>query len=126
MTKSTVYEVFETLKSRLEALAGRPIEVSLKIDYVGSYPKVRNYAQTNGETIYVSPKILKAERHRVEGLLRHEFAHVVFIQSGNHHHTETETDKLAEDLFGDVILYDDDDVQSILYGRAPRPSYLPN
>jgi hypothetical protein len=110
----------------LEDLAGRRIDVSLEIDYRGAYPDVRNYAKTDGYVIYVSPKILSAEEHRIEGLLRHEFAHVVFIQSGNHHHTETETDKLAEDLFGDVILYDDDDVQSILYGRAPRPSYLPN
>lgn len=126
MATNDVFEVFKTLKARLEKLAGKKIDVELVIDRERAYPKPRDYAQTDGYTIFVSPKILKAERHRVEGLLRHEFAHVVFLQSGNHKHTERETDKLAEELFGDTILYDDDDIQSVLYGRAPRPSYLPN
>jgi len=125
MSKDTVFEVFNRLKQRIERLSGRPLAVGLVIDYKRPYPKPRDFAQTDGMIIYVSPKMLSAEAHRVEGLLRHEFAHVVFIQSGNWDHTERETDMLAEEMFGDVILYDSEDIQSISEGRSPRPHYLP-
>lgn len=126
MSKQTVFDVFNKLKVHIEKRSGRPLMVSLVVDYERSYPKPRDYAQTDGSVIYVSPKMLLAEQHRVEGLLRHEFAHVVFIQSGNWNHSEREADLLAEELFGAKILYDSDDIQSISHGRAPRPNYLPN
>lgn len=126
MSKQTVFDVFNKLKRHIERSSGRKLVVSLIVDYERPYPKPRDYAQTDGSVIFVSPKMLSAEEHRVEGLLRHEFAHVVFIQSGNWNHSEREADMLAEELFGAKILYDSDDIQSISEGRAPRPNYLPN
>jgi hypothetical protein len=102
------------------------IQVSVVLDHEGSYPKARDFAKTTGDVIYFSPKILNAAPLRVEGLLRHELAHVVFMQSGNFDHTERETDALAEELFGDNIYYDAQDIQTIAPGKRPRPHYLPN
>lgn len=108
------------------AQLGRDVRVQIVLDPGGSYPKARDFAKTTGSVVYFSPKILHATPARVEGLLRHELAHVVFMQSGDFDHTEREADALAEHLFGDFIYYDDQDVQSILPGRRPRPEYLPN
>lgn len=102
------------------------VHVSVLIDYDGDYPKPRDFAKTTGDVIYFSPKILDAAPLRVEGLLRHELAHVVFMQSGNFDHTERETDALAEELFGDYIYYDAQDVQTLAPGKRPRPHYLPH
>jgi hypothetical protein len=116
----------DRLLTRAAEQLGYTVHVEIVLDVDGSYPKARDFAKTTGDVIYFSPKILRAPPARIEGLLRHELAHVVFMQAGNLDHTEREADALAEELFGDNIYYDAEDVQTILPGRRPRPHYLPN
>lgn len=104
---------------------GIDLPVSLVIDYNGSYPKPRDFAKTNSQCIFLSPKILKAPRHRVEGLLRHELGHVLLMRQGDYDHSEQTADDIAELCFGEKILYDQDGVQSTKVGVYPRPLHLP-
>jgi predicted SprT family Zn-dependent metalloprotease len=97
----------------------------LEIDYSSRYPKVRDYAKTTGDVIYFSPKILKATKERMDGLMRHEFAHVILMKQGDFDHSEREADIVAESVFGGNIYYDEDDVQTTLRGKRPRPLHLP-
>lgn len=96
------------------------------IDRNGSYPNERDYAKTDGYIVYFSPKILVANRERIEGLLAHEIAHTIFIKMGYEEHSEVETDLLAEYLFNKKIYYDDQLIQTTAYGIRPRPPFLPN
>lgn len=86
----------------------------------------RAYACTDGYTVWVRPKLLKASPERVDGILMHELAHCWCIQHGHEEHTERECDDVARELFGEVIRYDDDDVQTTGDGVTPRPAYLKN
>jgi GNAT superfamily N-acetyltransferase len=85
----------------------------------------RAFACTDGQTVWVRPKILGAAKDTVDGILMHELAHCWLIQHGHAEHTEKECDEAAEHLFGLPIHYDDRDVQTVGPG-GPRPEYLPN
>jgi hypothetical protein len=87
--------------------------------------RARAFACTDGHTVWVRPKILGASAEVIDGVLMHELAHCWCIAHGFAEHTERECDKVAEELFGKVIRYDDDDVQTVGEG-GPRPAYLPN
>lgn len=116
---------FECLKTIAETVLGQPINVVLELDYTSRYPNKRDYAKTTGDVIYFSPKILSATKERMDGLMRHEFAHVILMKQGDFDHSERETDLVAEAVFGGFIYYDSDDVQTTLRGKRPRPAYLP-
>lgn len=75
-------------------------------------------------TVYIVPALLEASSDRQVGVLAHELAHVSLLQRGDETHSEREADSEAERLFGYVIRYDDEDVQTIGPGMAPRPAYL--
>jgi len=96
------------------------------------FPEKRNYAYCSWDgsevRIVFSPKILKASKARADALIRHELAHALMM-SEEKEHTERETDALAEEVWGDPIYYDKDDVQTLDKRKATtrlRPSYLPN
>jgi len=95
----------------------------LVIDLKSPYPNKRDFAMTDGRTIYVSPKVLKCKLPNILALLMHEIAHVLYM-SLNQSHTERETDLLAESVFGVKIYYDDNLVQTISGGTRPRPKEL--
>ncbi len=126
MNKTDILLVFESLRREIEQVLSCHFYVSCIIDYKNKYPRARDYAMTDGFIVYLSPKILKAELPRVHGLLRHELGHAVLMQAGLHEHTERQVDQLAEALFGDIIYYDEDDIQTIIPGITPRPKHLPN
>jgi predicted metal-dependent peptidase len=128
MNETEIKKIFEKLRKEVELVLSCHFHIKCNIDYEGKYPKKRDYAMTSGEEVFLSPKILKADVNRVQGLLRHELGHAVLMQAGLYEHSERQVDKLAEVLFGDVIYYDQDDIQTInsKNGVSPRPSYLPN
>lgn len=92
------------------------------------FPKKRNMAYCRMErskvTIHVAPKMARAPMGQIEGVLRHEFGHAVFMLGGRPDHTERQADALAEDLFGAPIYYDRDLIQTIDGGTRPRPAFL--
>ena len=104
---------------------GLDLDISLVIDKDGKYPEVRDFAKTDGVTIYFSPKILKCSDNRFQALLRHELGHAILMALDREDHSEVDADLTAEVCFGDKIYYDDEDVQTLENGRYPRPSYLP-
>lgn len=126
MTEAELRTIFEDLRKEVERVLSCHFKLKYVIDDPKKYPKARDYAMTDGYTVFLAPKILKANLSRVQGLLRHEMGHAVFLQAGWHDHTERQTDKMAEVLFGDVIYYDKEDIQTIEAkgNKTPRPSYL--
>lgn len=119
-----INQLKRALLHKLEVRTGIVFDLPIVIDRKGFYPKKRDYAKTDGNAIYFSPKILEASSSRVDGLLRHELAHAILMNEGLHH-SEADTDRIAEWAFGDFIFYDEDGVQSTLGGTRPRPAYLP-
>jgi len=94
-------------------------------DTPNTFPKARDFAYTDGDCVYFSPKIRTASLPRIKGLVRHEICHVLFMQEGTAHN-ETDADDLALIVFGSPIYYDESDIQTVLAGTSPRPEYLPN
>lgn len=95
------------------------------------FPNHRDYAYTyineDGEyTIVFSRKMYRADLARVRAIMRHEMGHAMFFMMGNADHSECETDQIAEQIWGDKIYYDDEDIQTLNIGKHPRPNYLPN
>ena len=123
---SHIVNLKDNLLQQFSRVWGIDLDVELVLDTSGVYPKVRDYARTDGNCIYFSPKILDASNDRIEGLLRHELAHVILMRKGLFLHSEVEADAIAEWAFGLPIRYDIDDVQSISRGRIGRPLHLPN
>jgi hypothetical protein len=74
--------------------------------------------------IVCAPKLDYAHADRIEGVLRHEFGHALAFHAGYVDHTERDADDVAAHVFGDVIRYDDEDVQTIGAGVTPRPARL--
>lgn len=58
---------------------------------------------------------------RVRGLVRHELGHLALRGGGS----EQDADDVAEEVTGQRIRYDADDVQTTGRGRWPRPRHLP-
>ena len=84
----------------------------------------RAFAATDGDTVFVRPKLAEQLPERIDGVLMHEIGHVILIQSGCEEHTERECDACAEGAFGVAICYDEDDVQTTGFGARPRPAHL--
>lgn len=121
--------VFWILRGML--LAAFPgVEVGLCVDdAVGRRsPRACAYCQELGDNrrymIGVAPKMLSASYARIQAVLAHELGHVVLLAEGNEHHTERDADRVAEQMFGLRICYDDEDIQTTGPGVRPRPSYL--
>jgi hypothetical protein len=106
-------------------------DVVIRIGEPARFPNPRNYAYTIPESdngkhiIVVSPKMLRASDDRIRAIIRHELAHAQFHSEGNFTHSEQDTDDYAEDIWGDRIFYDDEDLQTLRGGQYPRPSHLP-
>jgi len=125
VSEQELRRIFEEIIAYIEVHHGMFLDVDLVIDHNGSYPKPRDYAKTSGEVIYVSPKILSADRERVLGLLYHEIGHVLLMQQGDYDHSELHADYIAELCFSVPIYYDIEGVQTIRGGERPRPPHLP-
>jgi hypothetical protein len=128
-----------------EAVSSPPGCFTLTWD-VGDYPhfrQKRGYAVTihAGPTcchIRVAAKMLSAEDHRADGVLRHELGHVldmlippveldvwasrrgILLPKT----PERRADAVAQAVWGTPIHYDQDLVQSTRHGTYPRPRHL--
>ena len=105
------------------------LDVVLEIGNPAEFPANRDYAYCawDGEKarIVFAPKIHRADQPRQDALIRHELAHAL-LTSADLPHSERECDAVAEAIFGDLIYYDDEDVQTLTGGARPRPRHLPN
>lgn len=143
--------MFEALLRRRWAetqAALHPLMVGASLSFeVGDYPHFhtsRGHAVTFGSegclhcTIRVAEKLIKAPKHRFDGVLRHELGHVVDIvvpaskldawaaSRGRVLSTgiERRADDIAELIWGEKLRYDSDLVQSTKHGVYPRPVHL--
>jgi len=114
---------FKYLLSIVKSKIGFEPKCKVVIDRKNSYPNKRDFAMTDGRTIFLSPRILNCNLSNILALLMHEIAHVLYM-SLNQSHTERETDLLAESVFGVKIYYDNNLVQTISGGIRPRPKEL--
>jgi len=117
--------LFSKLLSQIQQKHGIQLSVVLFCDWGGAYPKVRDFAQTDGDCINLSPKIIGEPRHRVCALLMHELGHVLLMRDGDYTHSERYADEIAELCFGVPIYYDKEGVQTLNTGIRPRPNHLP-
>ena len=118
--------VCERELEKAELFFKRRIHCEFRIDETpNKFPNARDFAYTNGEVVYFSPKIRTASLARIKGLVRHEIAHVLFMQEGTAH-SETDADDLAFIVFGTPIYYDKSHIQTVIAGTSPRPAHLPN
>jgi predicted metal-dependent peptidase len=105
--------------------------VNLSVGKAKDFPAPRNMAYTTRDRhgdilIVVAPKLAVCEDvDRVEGVLRHEFGHAALWYLDKDRHSERDADAMCENLFGDRIYYDAEDVQTLAGGNHPRPSHLP-
>ena len=136
MKVATLDELFEALVDTMGDLHISGVNVTVAVGDSSDFPAARDYAYCSWEpghhggsgTITVAPKLLRAPRHRQEGILRHELAHAA-LMSADLDHTEHECDAVAEALFGSPIYYDADDIQTVSKRAAVhrrRPAYLPD
>ena len=121
-------EAFERLHGRVCALVGDRFSTDLALGPDAHFPEPRNMAYTlqrddGSLCIVVSRKLCNGPDHRLEGVLRHEFGHAVFMWCGKPH-GERDADTLAEQMFGDPIYYDKATVQTLRPGVRPRPKHL--
>lgn len=121
-----INSIFFKLVDKICQLFDGEFNIRLELDHRDRYPEERNFAMSSREVVYLSPKILKSDKSRIEALLMHELAHVYLMKMGLYNHTELQTDQLAEILFDKRIYYDEHDIQTTRPGKYPRPSYLPN
>lgn len=124
---SSLAQIFGPLYTRAKSQFPE-LEACFKLTYAADNgPRSFAYCQQEDDgsfTICVAPKLTQQARHRIEGLMAHEFGHAVLMLLGDFEHTERDADNAAEQVFGLRIFYDEDDVQSTRYGRRPRPAYL--
>ncbi len=138
---SRVRRAFERLHADVRARFPR-IRAVLGYGAPRLFPAYRDLALTvDGpeKRVLVSRRLEGEPLARVEGVLRHEFGHVVqfgarrrtilrrlpvlrpHLRRG---HVEREADRIAWALWGDAIRYDRDRVQNVRRGTRPRPREL--
>lgn len=120
-----VLAIFLILRALVVAEFGPRFQVILVEGHPHEFPAERSraYCQFEGGklTIAVSPAMFRDNEARIQGVLRHEFGHAVYFFEGYEDHSERQADELAEVLFGDLIYYDSDLVQTINPRNAVRP-----
>lgn len=114
--------------AEVAARAAPTLRVDLAVGDLSEFPAYRSFAYCTDNTkpirIVVSPRLEHQDDRRIDGILRHEFGHAVYMLNGDYTHTERDADRLAERLFGATIRYDADDVQTTGRGVSPRPRRL--
>lgn len=124
-------ETFHRLHAHACRALGEDVPVILALGPDEHFPQPRNMAYTMQDsdtdclTVVVSRKLCGCPHHTIEGVLAHEFGHVVLMHKGRPDHPEREADKVAERIFGKPIYYDHSTVQSTREGVRPRPRHLP-
>ena len=124
-------QTFHRLHADACRAVGEDICVELALGPDEHFPQPRNMAYTLRDTnkkalvVVVSRKLCGCPLPTIEGVLAHEFGHVVLMHKGRPDHPEREADMVAERLFGKPIYYDAATVQTTRKGTRPRPAHLP-
>jgi hypothetical protein len=110
-------------------ISPRTLKINVREGLEEEFPNNRDYAYTyvddNGEyNIVFSTKMYNANLSRIRAVMRHEMGHALFFLMGNEDHSEIETDNIAEQIWGERLYYDDEDIQTLNFGKHPRPEYL--
>ena len=129
MMKRLIKIVNDDLMQLNASIAPKRLIVNIREGFEDEFPNHRDYAYTyideNGEYIIVySKKMYQASEPSIQALMRHEMGHALHFLNDNDDHSEQETDDLAEQTWGDRIYYDEHDIQTLEYGKYPRPPYL--
>jgi hypothetical protein len=124
-----VSAIFDHLHEYVQGNVLRDFMVELREGTEAEFPKKRNMAyclqrRDGSLCIVVAPKMENARTDQIDGVLRHEFGHALYMFCGRQEHTEREADQLAEEMFGAPIYYDRDLIQSTRTGKRPRPAHL--
>ena len=104
-------------------------------DEAGTEGRQFAYFDPNTKEIGLSPRIVKEPAHRQRGVFRHEVGHLIHDCYGREtvkekigvslsKSDEILADQIAAYVYGEPILYDDDEVQSISRGDPERPAHL--
>jgi len=124
---SRVAEQFRRL-AEIATRAAPQLRIDLAVGDLSEFPAYRDFAYCTDNTdpirIVVSPRLENQRAERIDGILRHELGHAVYMLGGDRTHSEREADKMAERLFGGIIRYDEFDVQTTGHGITPRPRRL--
>lgn len=113
-------------------------DAELQIGEYEEFPNRRDWAycvqDEDGIAVVVSPDFWKQSADRKEALIRHELAHALEFHVGLNRlnrmfpnlprGSERRADTVAFRIWGDRVVYDDDDVQSLRHGVSPRPDHL--
>jgi len=122
--ENALAERFRVLSERI-GLTNVTLIVDETLALAGREPTVqRAFAATDGDFVFVRPRMALQPQQRIDAILMHELGHAWLIQHGHAEHDERECDAFAEEAFGVVINYDDEDVQTLGPGQHPRPHYL--
>ena len=94
------------------------------------FPNDRDYAyafedENENYIVVFSSKMSHASEDRIRAIMRHEMSHALHFLQGDLEHSEQDTDDLAEEIWGDRISYDHEDLQTLNHGQYPRPAHLP-
>jgi hypothetical protein len=117
-------------RSTLRSVAAGGSRIIVRVDAVADDAKPRHYALCDASApnqiiIYLSPRLENMIAPKREGVVLHEFGHVLCFLEGKEKHTEREADFRAEEVFNINIYYDPKDlVQTTSGGIRPRPSHL--
>lgn len=102
------------------------LSVALEWGDEANFPAARNFAMTDGKTIFFSRKVLRESKAVADALLRHEISHAILLAANCVDHTERDCDEMAEAVFGKRLYYDDRDVETLTVTNKPvRPRHLP-
>jgi hypothetical protein len=105
------------------------IEILLSLGSQSEFPNKRDFAYSTMRNshcgiVVFSPLFWKENKKTIIAIFRHELAHIIYNSEGDFEHSEQDADDLAEDIWGDRIYYDDDDIQTLNIGKYPRPEHL--
>ena len=123
---SRVRPVFRRLLARLRE-DFPTFDATLARGKASEFPTLRAHAycvDTHPPTIVFAPKLERATRARIEGVIRHELGHALAFVAGMPGHSERDADEIARRALGATIRYDADEVQTTGAGMTPRPAHL--
>lgn len=113
--------------------------MSMELGGSDHFESARGYATTlvlGGDRFHlrIAERFLSANLDRQDAIIRHEIGHIVDFSLPPHvlagwwpnlvSTPERRADQIAACIWGDVIRYDDEDIQTLLAGAFPRPKRL--
>jgi hypothetical protein len=121
MTLDQLQDLFEEQRAKFPAARG--CQLRLVRRHFVTHPTSRDLGWYEDGCIYLMEKILRAPRHRVLGIVRHELGHAADPDIGTPG-AEQRADDIVLRCTGERINYDAGDIQTVAPGTYPRPLHL--